>query len=104
MKRFLLLCSLAVLLPVNSPGAPLNDLVLEERAPLDAVAIAPNDSTDLARVSRYIYVGGAGDVKVDMGRSGTVTLKAVPVGTMLHMAAKRVYNTGTTATFLIEFY
>jgi hypothetical protein len=47
-----------------------------------------------------IYVGVAGDVKVDMKSSGTVTFKALPVG--LHkIGVTRVYATGTTATNLL---
>ena len=69
-------------------------------------AVAPDDANDLTLVTRAIYVGGAGDVKVDLpGRQGepatTVTFKAVPVGTLLPIAASRVYATGTTATNLV---
>lgn len=70
-----------------------------------AFAITPADGADLAPfATRGIYVGGAGDVKVDMVENGTVTFKAVPVGTLLAVQAKRVYATGTTATLLIALF
>jgi hypothetical protein len=48
-----------------------------------------------------LYVGGTGDVKVDLVGGGTVTFKAVPVGTILPVQVTKVYATGTTATFLV---
>jgi hypothetical protein len=68
-------------------------------------AITPNDSTNLAEGTRAIWVGGAGNIKVtlvdDDGNHGGFTLVAVPAGTLLPLAARRVYATGTTATQLI---
>lgn len=69
-----------------------------------AVAITPNDSTDLTVVTRGIYVGGAGSVKVDMQTSGTVTFVGCVAGQTLAIRAKRVYSTGTTATNLLSLY
>lgn len=69
----------------------------------DAFAITTSDSTTYAPSSiRGIYVGGAGDVKVDIGPgSQGVTFKAVPVGTILPICATKVYATGTTATLMV---
>lgn len=69
-----------------------------------AEAITPDDDTDLGTVSRAIYVGGAGDVVVNMkGGSASVTFKAVPVGAILPIRVTRVLE-DTTATFLINLY
>lgn len=72
-----------------------------------AVAIVPSDTVPLSPCSA-IYVGGAGDiVLVPSGNAGasvaaaSVTLKAVPVGTVLHVSAQYVMATGTTATDLV---
>jgi hypothetical protein len=65
------------------------------------VAITPNDSTDLGEVTRALYVGTAGDVKVMCLDSSQVTFTAVPAGTVLPVRIKRVMNTGTTAGSLI---
>ena len=70
----------------------------------DAFAITPHDTNDLANFSRAIWVGGTGDVKVDMVGSGTVTFTTVPAGYMLAVRVSRVYATGTTATALVAIY
>lgn len=67
--------------------------------------ITPADGADLPVGTRWIYVGGAGDVKVslvdDPAAHAGITLKAVPAGSFLRVAARRVYLTGTTATLLV---
>ncbi len=68
------------------------------------VAVTPNDSTDLSNFTRAVYVGGAGDVKVDLVGSGTVTFSAVPVGTVLPVRVSRVYDTGTDATLILALW
>lgn len=69
-----------------------------------AAAITPNDSVDLTVATRGIYVGSAGDVKVDMLGSGTVTFTSLQAGTVLPVRATRVYSTGTDATGLIALW
>ncbi len=69
-------------------------------------AITPSDSVDLPRVTRSIYVGAAGNVKVNLayapgGTPESVTLTAVPAGTFIPVRATRVFATGTTATGLV---
>jgi hypothetical protein len=74
---------------------------------LVSFAITPDDNNDLPLGTRWIYVGGAGAVKLtcvnDNSSHTGVVLSAVPVGTLLRVAARRVYSTGTTATLLIGF-
>lgn len=65
-----------------------------------AAAVTPSDSADI-RPTRAVYVGGSGDVKVDMASEGTVTFVGVPSGTLLPIQATRIYSTGTTATNLV---
>jgi hypothetical protein len=72
----------------------------------DGFTITPNDDEDLPRLARGIYVGGGngespGDVKIVTPAGSTLTFKNVPVGSTLPWVAKRVMNTGTTATNLI---
>lgn len=68
------------------------------------VAVSPDDDNDLPD-SGILYVGGAGDVKVDGIQSGTVTLLGVPAGTWIdRIRVKRVYSTGTTATSILVAY
>jgi hypothetical protein len=71
-------------------------------------AVAVNlgaDTTGLSGV-RAVYVGVAGDVKIDGQDGGTgVTFKAHPVGYLLVQPSK-IYSTanGTTATDLVLIY
>ena len=70
-----------------------------------AVVVTTNDSTDLTKApTRALYIGVAGDVKVDMmdGSAGVV-FKAAPVG-VLPIRVTRVYATGTTATNIVALY
>lgn len=69
----------------------------------NAVAITPHDTNDIA-TTVAVYVGGAGNLKVDMKGGGTVTFQAVPVGTVLEIRATRIYATGTTATYLLGLH
>lgn len=63
----------------------------------DAASVTPHDTTELAYITRGLYVGTAGDVTVVMAGSGTdITFKAVPAGTILPIRVKIVKDTGTT--------
>jgi hypothetical protein len=51
-----------------------------------------------------LYVGTAGDLKVDTYDGSTVTLTGVPAGTFLDdVAVKKVYDTGSSAGAIIGF-
>lgn len=68
-----------------------------------AVAVTPSDSTALTPTTA-IYVGGAGDLAVLLSNDTVaVTLKAVPIGTVLLISAKKVMATNTTATNIVAF-
>lgn len=71
-----------------------------------AVAVTPSDSTDLTVAPcRALWVGGAGAVAVILADDTSgVTFSAVPAGTLLRVAAKRVLSTGTTATAILALY
>lgn len=66
----------------------------------DAYAVTPNNDADLADVPRALWVGGGGNISLVMA-SGTVTLEAVPDGTLLPVRPSRVRATGTTATAIV---
>jgi hypothetical protein len=69
----------------------------------DASAVTPADDGAL-RVTRALYVGGAGNVKVDMALGNTVTFVGVVAGSILPIQVSRVYNTDTTATNIVALY
>ena len=70
--------------------------------PTHAVEITPDDDTDLEHVTRAIYVGVQGSVKVDTQGGETVTY----VGLIGRLTGRftRVYATGTDATDIIGEY
>jgi hypothetical protein len=71
----------------------------------NAAAVTPDDNNDLGHATRSLFVGGAGDVTVNMLRTGSaITFKAVPVGTVLPIRVTRVKATGTTATSLTALW
>ena len=85
-------------------GAP-NFEVGNGQSPADyAVAVTPNDSTDLARTPRAVYVGGAGNLNVDMSDGTTILFANLTAGTILPVRVKRVRATSTTATSLVALY
>lgn len=67
-----------------------------------AVAVTPHD-TNLIPVTRGLYVGGTGALKVQMEDDTTVTFAAVPVGEF-PLQVKQVYATGTAATSIVALY
>jgi hypothetical protein len=67
----------------------------------NAVLITPSDSTDLATVTRAVYVGGTGNMKVTMQDSGTVLFSGIPAGTTLPIRVSRIWATTTSATLII---
>ena len=64
-------------------------------------AIVPNDVTELAEVSRALYVGATGAVCARLRSGSTVTLINVAAGTILPIRATHVLATGTTAQNIV---
>ena len=51
---------------------------------------------------RALYIGGAGDIKVDVRDGGTgIVFKNTQAGSILVVEVSKVYTSGTTATDLI---
>ncbi len=64
-----------------------------------AFAITPNDSTDLADVTRGLHTGSGGTIVLILNEdTASVTLSGVPGGVILPLRVKRVLATGTTAS------
>lgn len=63
--------------------------------------VTPNDSVDLTFVTRQIFIGGAGNMVVDLaGNGATITFNGLQAGQTLDIAAKRIRATNTTATLI----
>lgn len=69
----------------------------------NAVAVTKSDTTLLA-TTRALWIGGVGDVALEFESGATVTLTAVPAGTLLPVQVVRVLNTGTSATAIVALY
>ncbi len=67
--------------------------------PSSAANITPSDSVDLPFVSRAIYIGTGGDLRVLTRDGHDVTYKNITGTKVLRVA--RVFATGTTATDMI---
>lgn len=70
----------------------------------NAFDVTPNDSADLSQFTRGLYLGNAGDVKVDTIGGDTVTFTSLSAGVIHPIRVARVYATGTTATNIIGVY
>lgn len=66
-----------------------------------AFAVTPNDSADLAEVTRSLFVGGAGALSVVMQSGQQVVFQGLLAGTVLPVRVSRVRATGTTATAIL---
>jgi hypothetical protein len=69
-----------------------------------ASAVTPHDTNDLPFISRALFVGGAGNVAVEMGSGDNVTFTGVPAGFILPIEVSKVLSTGTTATNIVALY
>ena len=63
-----------------------------------------SDTLELSRVTRAIYTGSGGTMKVTMVNGDIVTLASVPAGTMLPLRIRQLWSSVTTVTDCIGFY
>lgn len=66
-------------------------------------AITPDDDRDLQYVTEAIRCGGAGDLAIQTVGRQTVIIQSVRAGETLHVKARKVYHTSTTATEIVGF-
>ncbi|MFQ3251793.1 MAG: hypothetical protein ACI9U6_000067 [Loktanella salsilacus] len=64
-----------------------------------AFVVTPDDSADLTHVTRALYVGCGGDLRVVMADGATVTFAALAVG-WHPVRVRRLLATGTSATLI----
>lgn len=84
-------------------GNSNRELTASSAVASNAAVVTPADGADLPiPATKGIWVGVAGDVKVDTMGGQTVIFKA-PVG-LLRVQAKRVYATLTTATNMVALW
>ena len=68
---------------------------------IGAADIIPSDSVALPKATRAIYVGTAGNLRLQFMSGEVVTLTAVQAGAIYPVRALLVLATGTTATGLV---
>ena len=61
-----------------------------------ADAITASDSLDLTNTTSAVWIGAAGNLRVNTQDGTTVTITGIPAGTLLKIAVTRVFATGTT--------
>lgn len=71
---------------------------------IDAGSVTPNDSADLSKPARALYIGAGGDVKVTTEGGSDVTFTDVVGGTILPVRVTKVFATGTTAADIVALY
>ncbi len=70
----------------------------------DVADITPNNTRNLAREARAIYVGTGGHLRITTQYGNTVTFKNLVRGQILPVQVMKVWATGTTATDLIALF
>lgn len=70
----------------------------------NAVAVTPNDTTDLGFVTRAIFCGGAGTIAVNMAATGANVSFTVAAGQILPIRVARILATGTSATNVVALW
>ena len=70
----------------------------------EAEVVVPDNTTTFAEPSA-LYIGGGGDVTVDLAKGGSnITFPAVFAGTWMPILVTRVYLTGTSATNIVRLF
>jgi len=76
-----------------------------------AAAVTPSNTVDIPSVSGgtsnngcVLYVGGAGNLRVDTVGGDDVTFTGVLAGSFIPVQVTRVYATGTTATSIVALW
>lgn len=70
----------------------------------NGASVTPNDNVNLSRLTRAIYVGGAGDLNVDLEDGVTLLFVGIPAGSLLPLRARRIRSTSTTATNVVALW
>ncbi|MND21609.1 hypothetical protein D3C87_626180 [compost metagenome] len=70
----------------------------------NAIAVTPNDNTDLATVPRAICVAADGNVVLVMSGNGQEVTVAMVAGTLYPLVPTMIKATGTTATGIVAVW
>jgi hypothetical protein len=67
-----------------------------------AAAVTPHNTDELTHVSRALYVGTAGTLKVTTVSGEEVSFGAVTAGSLIPVRVKIVWATGTSASNIVS--
>lgn len=70
----------------------------------NAFIVVPSDSSNLAYVTRGVYLGSAGNMKVTFEYGDTVTFSGLLAGIVYPFCVEKVFSTGTTVSGIIGLY
>lgn len=65
--------------------------------------VSPSDADNLPNAG-VLYIGGAGNIRVDLINGVTVTVNGLTAGTILPVKVVKVHSTSTTATNIAVLY
>ena len=87
---------------------PINDKLNVQQSGTkasNAVTITPDNDIILATIpTAGVYIGGVGDIKVDMQGGSTTTLVGLKAGVVYPFKITKIYATDTTATDIVAVY
>lgn len=63
--------------------------------------VSPSDSEELATVTRGLYVGQTGNIRLRLLSGDTVTFANMQGGVLYPIRVRQVFSTGTTATGIV---
>jgi hypothetical protein len=72
--------------------------------PEHGAEVDPDDAAPLGHVTRALFVGGGGDVRVRLLGGAVVTLRGVAAGTLIPLRATHVLAAGTSATGIVGLW
>lgn len=79
-------------------------MVLLDSPATHAFAVTPHDTNELTNVTRGIYVGATGNLKVTMQGGEAVTFVGLAAGVIHPIRATIIWSNGTTAASIIGVY
>lgn len=69
-----------------------------------AAEVTPDNDNELDYITRGVYVGTTGNLRVKMAGGETVTIPTIPAGTTLAIRVIQIYATLTTASGIVAFW
>lgn len=92
-------------MPASDRFAGLSEALTQSPAThgFDAYA-ARSDTVELSQVTRAVYTGSGGTMKVTMASGDVITLAGVPAGALLPIRIRQLWSSVTDVTDAIGLY